>query len=226
MSTDFEKMMNDKMEQASINDVLPGFNKEQTWDELSQRVHKKKKKVIPLFWTHAAAVAVGLLIGSFTFNMFFNNRNNNTTVITRGNEIQQKVIVRTDTVFITKEIKAPIESTIPNHPINKNNYKPIPQTVIAKQDTEPQIKEVEHAPQQIIEDTESVKEAIALKAKKIKPVHLLDVENEDRNSALYHSDPAAKIRTGFAFQITTDRLPTNNTPEQQPVLRSLFKRKK
>ena len=49
MSTDFEKMMNDKMEQASVNDVLSDFDKEQIWDELSERIPKKKKKVIPVF---------------------------------------------------------------------------------------------------------------------------------------------------------------------------------
>ena len=153
-----------------------------------------------------------------------------TPSITKVDETQQQFIVKTDTVFITKEIRVPAEPVMQQSAVKKDIYTPTPQTVIAKENKAPEIKEVEKALRQVVRPItqEPIKETVVVKAKpkKVKPVHLLDIENEDRNAALYNNDPSAKVRSGFALQITTDRLPSNNASAQQPVIRGLLKRKK
>lgn len=65
MEQDFEQSMRDSLEGASLDDLAPDFDKEGEWDRLNQRLHPKRRTVIPFMWSHAAAVLVGVTIGWF-----------------------------------------------------------------------------------------------------------------------------------------------------------------
>ncbi len=211
MGTDFEKMMNDKMENASLHDVLPGFDKDQAWDELSEKLPaKKKRRVVPVWWTHAAAVVAGVLIGSVAITTILNNDDKQAEqqVTIANKPVAPQVIVKTDTVYVTKEVEVPVVQPVaaPLQPVQKQ------QVVVAQQKEVAQpVKKKDQAPA-IVTETLTEEKTVIAKApvKKVKPVHLLDIENEDRNTALYQSDPSAKVRSGFALQISAERLPASN----------------
>lgn len=61
----FEKM-NERMEQASLKEIMPGFNKEQEWQKLSRQLHPAKKRMLIPAWSYAAAILL-LLAGGIWF---------------------------------------------------------------------------------------------------------------------------------------------------------------
>lgn len=231
MGNDFKKMMNEKMEEASLDEVMPEFDKHATWNELEERIPAKKKKVVPVWWTHAATLAAGLILGAVIIkSLSVNNADTNTpapVAVTKETK-QPEVIVKTDTVFITKEVIVP--------PVQKPIQKAVaPQPTPPKQETRIAQKPNNDTQQQapIIEPPVQDKivkkqqpEAVAQQSKPAqpKPIHLLDIDNENRQDALYHNDPSATHRSGFALQISTKRLPDKNNQQQPSLLNNLFKK--
>ena len=226
MASDFEKMMNEKMDNASLKDVLPDFDKAATWSELENRLPEKKSKPLFAWWTHAAAVVAGILLGGFALQTIFNHDTNTEPIIQVAQEKQTtvpaEVIVKTDTVFITKEV-------MPAEPIAKPVHKavtpqPQPKEVIAKEETKKPVKTEKALP--VVEDIIAPKqeEVVAqAKPKKVKPIHLLDIDNEDRQDALYNNDPEDWKRSGFTMRISSKRLPNNNNQREPSLLNGLFK---
>jgi hypothetical protein len=64
MIPDFEKI-NERMEQASLNEFMPGFNKEQEWLRLSSQLHPVKERKFTPMWSYAAAILLLLAGGSW-----------------------------------------------------------------------------------------------------------------------------------------------------------------
>ncbi len=63
MIPDFEQQLNGKMEQASLNELMPDFDKEHEWQQLSGKLHPfKTRKLLPL-WSYAAAVLLLFVCG-------------------------------------------------------------------------------------------------------------------------------------------------------------------
>lgn len=223
MSNDFEKLMNEKMDNASLNDVMPDFDKAATWNELESRIPTKKTKPLFAWWTHAAAIVAGIVLGGFALQILFNQDKNNAAPATVVQVEKQpaEVIVKTDTVFITKEVMT--EPVV--QPIRKaSTPQPKVEEVIVQEEAKQPLETKKPLPvieEEIIPET---KEVIA-KAKKVKPIHLLDIDNENRQDALYNSDPENWKRSGFALTISTKRLPDNRTQSQPPILNGIFKKK-
>ena len=58
MIQDFEKRLNDKMEHASLKELMPGFDSEQEWLQLSQNLLPVKRRLLFPVWSYAAAILV------------------------------------------------------------------------------------------------------------------------------------------------------------------------
>ncbi len=61
MAPDFENF-NDRMERASLKELMPGFDKEAEWLQLSHKLHPVKKRLHLPVWSYAAAIL--LLLGT------------------------------------------------------------------------------------------------------------------------------------------------------------------
>lgn len=234
MGNDFEKMMNEKMEGASLEELMPDFDKQATWEELEQRIPGEEKKTKPVFawWTHAATLAAGLIIGGIIIKSLTvtNPTQQTQPVATTTEQIttgEPEIIVKTDTVFITKEVPAaPVETPV-QKAITPKPTQPKQETFIAQEETPKQKENKEQTIQPIIQ--EEIKKpqqavAVASKQKQVKPIHLLDIDNEDRQDALYNNDPSAAKRSGFALHISTKRLPDNNNKQQPSILNKILKK--
>src|ERR1043165_2057218 len=65
MIPELEKKMNDEVRKASLEELMPGFDKEAEWQKLSQHL-APARKTIPLgTWAYAAAIL--LLVGTATW---------------------------------------------------------------------------------------------------------------------------------------------------------------
>lgn len=217
MGKDFEQQMRDKMEQGKLADIMPDFDKDMAWEDLSAKLPEpKKEKPVIVWWTHAAALIAGILLGGVALKMLLQPQVITTEpqIVTVEKYQEPEVVVKTDTVFITKEIRTtPVQRVVA--PVRKK------EVVVAKQ-KEDEVKQVLPPQDEVQQEQKDV--VVQTKPKKVKPVHLLDMENEDRSTALYHNDPTAKQRSGFVFQINPDKLPDANT-NQSPTLIGITKKR-
>jgi len=62
MRPDFENI-NERMERASLRDLMPGFDKEVEWLQLAGKLHPEKKRVLLPLWSYAAAILLLLGVG-------------------------------------------------------------------------------------------------------------------------------------------------------------------
>lgn len=232
MSSDFERMMNEKMDNASVKDVLPGFDKDAAWAELEPRIAQKKQKPLLAWWTHAAAIVAGIIIGGFTLQLLLNT-NNEGAVPAEVVQVQEQqyvapVVVPADTVYIVKEVEVPAKNNVQPAPQLKSQPKytqPKPAVATEAIAQQPAEQAIELTPAPVEKKQQQPEQAIAqAKPKKVKPIHLLDIDNEDRTDALYHNDPTASQRSGFALHISTKRLPDNNTQQQSSLLNGILKK--
>ena len=68
MTPDFEKGMKEKMERASLKDIMSDFDTEQEWQQLAGKVQHEKKTISFKVWRYAAALVI-LLVATW-FIMF------------------------------------------------------------------------------------------------------------------------------------------------------------
>jgi hypothetical protein len=62
MTPDFENI-NERMERASLKELMPGFDKEAEWLQLAGKLHPAKKKMHLPMWSYAAAILLLLGVG-------------------------------------------------------------------------------------------------------------------------------------------------------------------
>lgn len=58
MKPDFEQRLRERMNEASLKEVMPDFDKEQEWRQLSGKLLTAKRKLPTRVWAYAAAIAV------------------------------------------------------------------------------------------------------------------------------------------------------------------------
>lgn len=225
MADDFEKMMNEKMEDASLHDVLPEFDKSAVWDELEPRIPAQKEKPVFVWWSHAAAIIGGILIGGMMLQLFLKQDSNISSVaVVEQKEQQPNIVIKTDTVFITKEAEPVYVATAEKKP-SVPKPKPIPpkqETIVAHRENK--AAQIVKLPAiEVIKDKKQEEVVAKASRKKVKPIHLLDIDNEDRSDALYNNEPEVTQKSGFAFHISAKRLPASNT-EQKSLLNGLLKK--
>lgn len=218
MAEDFEKLMSEKMEGASLKEVMPEFDKEAVWNELDNRLAAPAgRKVLPLWWTHAAAVAAGILLGVVLIRSLYGDggsgveENTVTTVIKQ--DAAPAVVVKRDTVFIpVQPAMVPVKEVI----VRKKQAMPHEQLPVQEHVAVETSKEPTQPP--ATEKAIEQQPVATVKPKKIKAVHLLDIDNENRQTALYHNDADAYHRSVFVLQISAQRLPGNNPQQRKGTL--------
>lgn len=214
MAKDFEKLVNEKIEGASLKDVMPDFDKEAMWNELDNRLPVPAgRKVLPLWWTHTATVAAGILLGVVLIRSLYGGGiDDNAATTAVKQDAAPVVVVKRDTVFVPVEPSGPTKGPIvENKQPGPHQQVPVQQQIAVETLQEP-------TRQPVAEKTMEQQPIAQSKPKKIKAVHLLDIDNENRQAALYHNDANAHHRTGFALQISTQRLPVNNPQQRQETL--------
>lgn len=218
MKQDFEDIMRRKMEEGDVQDIHPGFDKDLAWLEIESRIPQKKRKIFALGWSHAAALLVGVMVSSLVIMLTTNKQDDVNTVVISHTDTLINTVTERDTITVQYPqqviVKTPVQK-----PDTQMIQKPVSTSAPILQPVEKRIakEEAEIAP-------EPIEATPVVAKKKVTVVHLLDIENEDRNTALYHNDPSAAQRSGFAFQISTKRLPENRNSEQSSVLINLIKR--
>ena len=217
MAKDFEKLVNEKMEAATLKDVMPDFDKEAMWNELDNRLPQPiKKKILPLWWTHAAAVAAGILLGVVLIRSLSGDGNSgikeNTVTTVIKQDAAPVVVVKRDTVFIPVQPAVPVKEVI----VRKKQVMPHQQLPV-QEHAAVETQEIEQLLPETAKNTEQQPVA-QIKPRKKKAVHLLDIDNENRQTALYHNDADVHHRTGFALQISAQRLPDNNPQQRKETL--------
>lgn len=67
MATGIERQMKEEIEQASIQDLMPGFDTEMEWQQLNKKLHPVTRQVPIIRWFYAAAaialIVVSVLVG-------------------------------------------------------------------------------------------------------------------------------------------------------------------
>ena len=66
MIQDIEQQLNDELGKADIKDLLPDFDNEQAWAELSHKMQPKKKVMSLPVWRYAAAILLLITAGYLT----------------------------------------------------------------------------------------------------------------------------------------------------------------
>jgi hypothetical protein len=67
MIPDPDKRLKDKMSEASLKDLMPGFDPEAEWQQLHQKLRPARKKIAIPVWAYAAAMLVLVAAGGTTW---------------------------------------------------------------------------------------------------------------------------------------------------------------
>lgn len=215
MGDDFKKLKG-RLDDAGLDDVLPGFDREQAWAELKQRIPAKKSKPLVGWWSHAAALVAGLLIGAMLIKSLSEQEvAAPVPVVAEQQDVTPTIIQRTDTVYVVQESESKIKGQKPT--VQPSNHKSEPVIVQAPEPVQQEAT---------IPDTpETQQEVVVAKQQPTpaRPIHLLDIENEDRQTALYHNDAEASHKRGFVLQLSPKGLPDNKTNKAPTLLSPLLK---
>lgn len=182
MEKDFEQSMRDKMDEASLGDLIPQFDKDEEWSQLSAKLHPQRRRVIPIMWSHAAAILIGITIGW----LFLRNTGRNmpaehsvATVVTPAPVAAPSPVVVHDTVIMehvaVKEVKArPAVATVSSEKVQMV-HDTVKVYVSNTANAIPAANELPEAP--AVTPTVAV---ASVKTQRPRAVHLLDVDNEDK----------------------------------------------
>lgn len=238
MDKDFEKRLKEKMDSASLKDIMPSFDSEATWADIDDRMSAKKKRIVPVWFNYAAAVAVGLLLGGGLVKMWWKD----TKVITSPAEVIVKKVPTTMTPIDTMTNRVDVQistqspattqpkTVVPTQHIAKTNSEQNKQTPlphIATVDTQEVLAQAPEQKDKLVTPILEVQEDVVVKTAtspiKKKTVHLLDIENEDRGTVLNSQQPAQSIQfSRMVKQVPVQQLESG--PQGQPIiLRNILK---
>jgi hypothetical protein len=65
MKSDFEQSMREGMKGASLNELMPEFDKQAEWNQLSGKLRPEKKRILMPIWSYAAGIVALILAGWF-----------------------------------------------------------------------------------------------------------------------------------------------------------------
>ncbi len=92
MTPDFENI-NERMERASLKELMPGFDKEAEWLQLSAKLHPARKRIHLPMWSYAAAIL--LLLSAGIWFMLPPTAKNHPTIVQQSSSLP--IVVPTDT---------------------------------------------------------------------------------------------------------------------------------
>lgn len=168
------------MDQSGLEELMPGFNKDAVWAGIAGRTQQPARKTVNWRWvTHAGALAAGVLLaGIFLFR---------SPASFTGQPLQE--VPGMQAVLKPAGLPAAIPDTsttiqvAKNQPVQQHhNHRPtkllLPEPIAPPQPHTP----VAETPRQTDQSTIAV--APSQKKTPARAVHLLDVNNEDRDIAL------------------------------------------
>jgi hypothetical protein len=224
MSNEY-KRLKEELEGADLDSLLPGFDREASWKELSPRFQKAQKKT---YWLGYAATLALIIVIAWTVRMQLNKQDKTQNVAT----VAPTQPAAGDTApAITQP--APIVTTTPEknialqHPA-KPKRKPAVKTI--KQPEKIQLAEglIANNPQQkaeTVQEPGNVEQPVITQTKPIikrpKAVHLLDIDNENRQAVIQNP---RELQGGLPQRIVNlipGRPYSNTENDRKPT--SLFK---
>ncbi|MEZ5017862.1 MAG: hypothetical protein R2800_12465 [Flavipsychrobacter sp.] len=234
MKREFEKL-GKRLDSADLNDIMPSFDKQAEWSDLQERLQAAdKKRVIPIWFRYAAAVVAGLLLGGVSVNQWLSNGG-----VTAPIAVEQTAPTTQPTIIINQP-SVPSYNTIENaqtveeavatverkeKPIVKEHQvKEAPKEIIATTKNEEKIKPAPTtiAPKQIEQQEEVVAEIKS--PLKRKAVHLLDIDNEDRQIVLSDPESASSTFQQLKKQVAHTHTMSASSTNQPIVLRKMLKK--
>lgn len=217
MEQKLKDILNRKMDSLPLKDAIPDFDKAGAWGELSSRLMSEKRQRLPLlgWWSYAAALVGGLLIGGFAVHYLqggnpkdmpgLSTTKNVIPAVQEPNARASGTLTlpiahpsadAADAVFMRKDRSAVAQ---PSMALQK--------TVVPSKAEVPQ----QQLQQPVPEQTTSIAVAVAPESPKehypaLRAIHLLDIESEDKTVLI---NDAGKVHAGlsFSFYISPSRLP-------------------
>jgi len=206
---DFEKMLADRMDGASVKDIMPEYNKEGDWHKLSAKL-KPVRNIALLRWMPYAAILLVGFIGGFLIRQSGTKSPSVTYKQAPANTLPAKTIIIHDTTIVTNTV-AVLQSKNYNHNIIK---KPIQSTT--------QGSNRPHNESQNINTPVSQQTEVAQVAEhRMHAVNLLDINNEDARVLVQQSRPKRQRLIDYLFPVEATASNTRITPS--PTLIDLFK---
>lgn len=211
MDEQLRSILKEKMESLSVKDIAPAFNARQTWNELSPRVEKKERRLVPVAWAYAAALVLGILIGGAA--IYHNLTKEEQVVAKNGDEAPASKMAKGP----SPEIAQPKTADSPPKLVSNQG---IVSPVSRKQPKAQQVsvviaRKAESSNPQIVEEAalfetpakDEVATTIESKATSAtRAMHLLDIADEARTALL--NEPRPKHSgTSFTLYISPNRLP-------------------
>jgi hypothetical protein len=231
MAEDFENLLRDKMEQASLKELMPSFDVEEEWAGLQDRLQPSKRRSLIPVWAYAAAIILAIISGwPLLKNMMDNPQNEENKTATVSPKTKQPAVLQPMPVVTTKDSVKPQvaiakansgKRTTPN--IQKRVYNvPADTTIVLVQQipttTQPAMQD---SPQSI--KHEPLQTVVAVKVNKQRPValHVLDVENEDRDFMInkeYKGNPSGIIARIQNLLTTPETVVSSDKPYPAQIL--------
>lgn len=186
---DKDKLLRDKMDQAGLGELLPGFDRAAVWQQIAERVEKPREKTFAWRWVTSAAVAAGVLLA-----WVFLSRD----AIVPGRGLQEhsniQAVLKPAAIPAVQPAPAPgpaASAAYASAPVRKKHVQnATPALPAPQQPPAPQPKAT------TLPDETPATPAVAVTAPrpKVHAVHLLDLNNEDKDIALQpaaqpHSEP-------------------------------------
>lgn len=187
----FEHLLKEKMDGAALEDHMPEYNLDGEWSGLSDRLQEKygkQKKVIPVMWSHAAAILVGVTIGFFLLKGFSGKQHGETTLAYTSHPVPTPAAqptsvavapaTRIDTVIIVREQpgKAIVKTGINNKPLQQRD------TVMVLAKSEPILVQQSAIDSSVYRSIPKAEILVATTTRKRpQAIHMLDMRNEDRD---------------------------------------------
>lgn len=223
MENDFKKLR-DKIDDAFTDDIIPGFDKEAAWNELSPRI-KKKRAISVKWWAYAAAI-IAIMIGLGGWLATIQTTDDAPLQVTT----KPAPVIKEDVMPapVHKEPVASPEAVVLNKagtPIRKKTpaKQPTVENVIAGEEVKDEAVIVKDTLPVVIAKEAPEEEIIpsSLPKRRIRALHLLDIDNEDREIVINEAGELQTIQQRISFFAIPRQASENDMPA--PGLKSLFK---
>lgn len=224
MNNGYHKLR-DELEHTELDSIVPGFDRNAAWRELSPRLKKDKS----IHWLRYAAALVVLLIIGFIVKMQMGTENSTGTDITVVEQAPKQVAAPavTKPAPTTQPPPTP-HNTIARHKkkAHKKVTRPLQPVDNNPDEIQEHIAQETPAPTEHVAMTDTVEEPVlATQAKPLikrrKAIHLLDIDNENRQAAMQNRNELQGIPHRIAQWMPGMRQPLNDGNEHN--LSSLFK---
>lgn len=221
MDNEYNKLRNE-LENADIDSILPGFDQQAAWQELSPRLKKNKS----VYWLRYAAALAIILIVAFVVRMQMDSeiptKDNVTSTI--QTQLPETTLPVTKSPGIPQPVTSGTTLAMRRQKTQKEGI-----TVVQPYINTPEVTgEIAKENKTIVEDLVTADTITAsVVATQVKPVikrpkavHLLDIDNENRQAVIQNRNELQTLPLYFAFLIPANQY-AGSESDRKPS--SLFK---